>query len=244
MTDEKADWHDSPGNAATRAAAAIEGAMAGAAEGMDKHGLPAATHRAIDQVDRLAERVARHPADRPSRPSRTAQRLHALAGTAEAKMHEAQEFVDGTIADVRYKARAIGETGRRAAAAPAIVSRDLGKAAGAWGTGLLAGAGWMLGLAVAGVLGLVLFTMAAVAGLTPLIGAGWALFVVGCAHAALALACLATARAVQARANEKAQQHLAQARADLEQVSAPVREAFGRPAVPRTPPIENLAPIR
>lgn len=223
--------------------AAIEGAAEGVADGIERHGLADAAHRAIDQADQLRDRVGRSfrpNADR--RPSAVARKLHEATGRATAMAHDASESVRRTTQDIRYKSRAIAETGRRARAAPPIVAQDLRKAAGAWAGGLAAGAGWYAALGVCAIFGLVLLTMAAVGALAPAIGAPLALLVVGCVYAAAAFACLGAARTAQARANEEARKHMAKARDDVRRVTQPVREAFAPQPVAQ-PAIQKNATV-
>lgn len=223
-------------NGLERAVAAAEGVVEGVAEGVDRHGLADATHRLIDQGDKLASRLRRD--ERPDRPSRTAQKLHEATGRATAKIHDAQRFVDETVRDVRHKAHAVGETGRRAAQAPAIVSRDLGKAASAWMGGFTTSAAFLAGMGVAGIFALVLLTMGLVAALTPAVGATMALVITGGLYLVGAVACYGAAKAARAKAKLEAQRHVEQARQDLRHVTAPVREAFGQssPATPLATP--------
>lgn len=206
-----------------RATAVVEGVVEGTAEAIDAHGLAGATHRAIDQADRLAH-LGR--GGRPQRPSRMAQKLHEATGRATAKVHEAREFMDDTVQDVRNKAGAVMESGRRAVAAPPIVSRDVRKGLGAWLSGVALGAGWMSGMAVAAGFALVLLSMAAVVGLASIAGYAWALFIVGAVYGAAAFVCFGAAKTARKKANKKAELHFDAARADIRYVADPVREAF------------------
>jgi hypothetical protein len=207
--------------------AAAEGAMEGFTQGIEEHGLPQATHRAIDQVDRLAASVRRGTAA-PERPSALARRLHEATNQATVKVHQAQDAMDGVLADVKLKAHGVAETGRRAAAAPPVLARDVGQAAGAYAGGVARQAGWLSGAGLAGLFALVLVTIAAAAWLTTRIGLGGATLVLGVVYGIGAFACMGAAKAARKRADAKARVHLAAANAHLKHVAEPMRTAFQR----------------
>ena len=220
-----------------RGVAAVEGAVEGLSEGVERHGLAAATHRAIDQVDRLA--ASTHLRRDSTRPSPLARKLHEATGRATAKVHGAQDYLHEKVDDAKRKVAAAQESGRRAIRAPAAVSRDAAQAARSYAKG------WSTSLALYGVLAvfggfaLVLLTLAGIAFLTPLLGATGALLAFGVLYTAMAAVCWTLARSAQRHAAGEARRHLSQAQATLHAVGEPVREAFGAGR-----PYRRVGPIR
>ncbi|HUR61886.1 MAG TPA: phage holin family protein [Candidatus Thermoplasmatota archaeon] len=217
-----------PGRAGlAHAVAAIEGAVEGVTQGVDQHGLPQATHRAIDQLDRLSANARRGSAA-PERPSALARRLHEATNSATRQVHKAQDAMEGVVADVKLKAHAVAETGRRAAAAPPVLARDVGQAAGAYAGGVARQAGWLSGAGMTGLFALVLLTVAAAAWLTTILGLAGATLVLGLLYGIGAFLCMGAAKAARKRADAKARTHLEAADAHLKHVGEPVRVAFQR----------------
>lgn len=166
-------------------------------------------------------------------------KMHAATGKvresatdAKIAMHDAVESAKYTAyrakEEVRVRAEAVAETGRRARAAPGIVGHEVGEAIGSWKRALVKSL--VLG-ALIGVIGLAAFvvlTMALIAGLTVLVGFVAALFLVTLLYVIAAAICYGVMRSAKTAAALEREERMENVREEMRHVVRPVRQAFGR----------------
>lgn len=197
------------------AAAVVEGAADGLADGIQEHGL-----------DRSAPELARQAAPIAQRGARS-ERLRATLDKADEKVSRA---IDAT----RTKARAVAGSARRARKAPAQVWDDLKDGGKAYAGGLAASAAAYAAAGLVAAIAIVLLTVGFVQGLNGAWGEPWGTFFVAAAYGAVAFGLVLAARGKAAKGRRTAKLRLAQARLELQRVADPVREAFRREPAPTT----------
>lgn len=238
-----------------RAAAAVSGALEGAAQAIEHHRVREAAHAAIDKVDHVWRSVrggkgqpamsataapyvdATHPAGtgpevtqftgHPLRPSGPARVLHEATDRAADAVETARTDVADTVEDVRYKAHAVRESSQRAARAPKPILRDLGMAFTAWRKGAMTSLGLVAAAGAIGIAGFAVLTVALSIVFDNAFGSPGGMFLLVALYALAAVALVGAGRAAQARGRAKAREQLGAARATARDVAAPVREAFG-----------------
>ena len=130
--------------------------------------------------------------------------------------------------DVKVKAEAVAETGRRARVAPGRVGTELKAALSAWKRGLVTSIALMLGMAVFATITLIVLTIALVVGLNELVGDPAGTFLVALLYLIVAGVAYAVAKSSRQRAQRETERRVENAREEARNVARPVREAFGR----------------
>jgi len=156
-----------------------------------------------------------------------------------AKAHHARDNVRETVESARYaaervkeevkvRAEAVGETGRRARVAPGRIATELGAGFAAWKKGLVTSLAMMLGMVVFATITLIVLTIALVVGLNELVGDPAGTFLVALLYLLVAGVAYAVSRSAKAKARAETERRIENSKEEVRNVVRPVREAFGR----------------
>lgn len=230
-----------------RIAAAIAGALEGLVEALDRYDVGEEAKRAMHEGGEISRAAAAEGATQAHTPEM--QKLgHGLtaAGTATA---DAARSVAATVRDtegiqeraenlryaaqrvkeeVRVRADAVAESGRRARVAPGRVRHELGAAFSAWKKGLVTSIAMFVALAIFATIALIVLTIALVVGLNELLGDPAGTFVVALLYVVIAGIAFAIAKSARSRAAEETRERMENAREEVRHVARPVRDAFTR----------------
>jgi hypothetical protein len=164
---------------------------------------------------------------------------HDAVDSVKSTAHHAAENVRENVENAKYaaarmkeevkvRAEAVGESGRRARVAPGRVSRELRAGYSAWKKGLVTSIAMGLGMAVFAIITLIVLTIALVVGLNGLLGDPAGTFVVALLYLVVAGIAYAVMRSARKRAAAESARHAENAREEVRNVVRPVRDAFGR----------------
>ena len=160
------------------------------------------------------------------------------ADSVRTAAHDAAESVRETVdtvkdaaqhakEEVKVRAEAVGETGRRARVAPGRIRGELAAAYRAWMRGLTTAITMGLVMATFAIVTLVVLTIALVVGLNELVGDPAGTWIVALLYAlVIGVAFFVMKSRREAAAREQAQ-HMRASRDEVRHVTAPVRSAFG-----------------
>ena len=224
-----------------RIVAAIQGALEGFVEALDKYDLPKEGRHAIEEAGAISHAAAvegRAQAQTPEMRKLGGQ-MRTLGEKAAERTGHAKDSVTGAVRDaresvqhvreeVRVRAGAVAETGRRAKAAPRHIGHELGEAVGAWKRGLVTNLAMIGLMGLFGIATLVVLTMALVAGFTLLVGWVGALFLVTLLYAVVVGIAYAIAKGAKTKAAHEREDRMENAREEMRHVVRPVRDAFAR----------------
>ena len=208
-----------PGGGATRVAARVEqagAAVSGAAEGLleeiQRQDLARTTQQAVEEVAEVGRAVG----------------VKGGTGKVTQVLEKARTKVEHAAHDLHERGEAVAETARRAVQAPAAVKQDLKKAASAWAGGMVAGASLALAAGALALVGLVVFTVAAIQGLNEAIGRPAGTFLVALVYGVAAGTCFVLARRARERGRKEAAKQVEAAREEVRRVARPMRRALRR----------------
>lgn len=222
-----------------RFAAAIAGALEGFVEALDRYNVGNEGQRALrdaGEIARAAGGEARAQADTPEMRELGGELRAAGEKTAEAT-HQATEAVrDAAVRvqetarhvkdEVRVRAEAVAESGRRARYAPGHVLDELGETWAAWKRALVTSLAMGALMLVVGLAAFVVLTIGLVQGLALLVGYVGALFLVALLYVIAAGIAYAVGRTARASATREREEHMENIREEARHVVRPMRDAF------------------
>jgi len=128
--------------------------------------------------------------------------------------------------EVKVRAEAVGESAKRAKAAPRRIGYHLRKALDAWWTGFTTALAMMAAMLVLAIATLVVLTIALVVGLNQLLGDPAGTWVVVAIYVVAMLVAWATMRAMRTRSRHETRRRIEYSKQEVRHVTAPVRSAF------------------
>lgn len=142
------------------------------------------------------------------------------------KVEDVKDAAHNFQEEVKVRADAVGESARRAKAAPGRVGREFRGAVRAWWGGLTTSmAMWML-IGVIALTTWILLTITLVVALNKVLFDPLGTFLVVVLYAIAAGICYAVAKSRRAAAQKETQRRMANSREEIRRVGRPVREAF------------------
>lgn len=190
----------------------------------------------MQQIQRGAQAVG----DRASELGHAAgERMHQATDAARAGVHDARDTMHDVLESTKYaayrakeevkvRAEAVAESGRRARLAPGHIAHEIGEAFTTWKRALITSIAMMLALTIFGTIALIVLTIALVVGLNATIGDPAGTFVVALGYLVIAGIAFAVSRSVKMKAAREREERMQNVREEVRHVTRPVREAFGR----------------
>lgn len=235
-----------------RIAAAIAGALEGFVEALERYDVANEGRRAIEhagEITRAGAVEARTQAQTPEMQQLGAQmraaghyvgdKTSVATDAVRSTAHDANEAVHEAVESARFaayrvkenvkvRAEAVAETGRRARAAPGHIGHELGEAFQAWKRALVTSIAMTGALLIFGAVALVVLTIALVVGLNEVIGDPAGTFVVALIYVIAGAIAWGVARAARTKAALEREERMENVREEMRHVVRPVRDAFGR----------------
>lgn len=222
-----------------RIAAAIAGALEGFVEALDRYDVGSEGQRALrdaGEIARAAGGEARAQADTPEMQELGGQ-LRAVGEKATDVTHQATDAVRDAASrvqatgrhvkeEVRVRAEAVAESGRRARHAPGHMLHELGETWVAWKRALVTSLAMGALMVVVGLAAFVVLTIGLVQGLALLVGLVGALFLVALLYVIAAGIAYAVGRTARASAAREREEHMENIREEARHVVRPMRDAF------------------
>lgn len=153
---------------------------------------------------------------------------HHVRDNVQEKVAAARETVDHVRAEVKVRADAVAETGRRAKLAPRHIGHELGEAVASWKRSLVTAIAMGGVIALFGITAFIVLTMALISGLTLIVGWVGALFLVTLLYVIAAGIAYAVAKSAKTKAAHEREERMENAREEVRHVVRPVRDAFSR----------------
>ena len=241
---ESAEWN------ARRAAAALAGAIEGFLDAVDEYDLGGSVEESAHVAGDLARETSsamKHEADTPEFRAagekardiaiRTGEKVSDVKDAVASKASDARDAVRAKVDDVKdaahnakegakVRAEAIGESGRRAKAAPRRVGRELSGAFRAWRKGIATSLAMYGLIAVVALTTWILLTITLVVALNKLLFDPLGTFLVVVIYAIVAGIALGVAKSRKAATQREVDRRMARSREEVRRVGRPVREAF------------------
>lgn len=174
-------------------------------------------------MQKAADKVGDAAADAADAVKATAQDVKY---SVQQKAEDLREGYQNVKEEVKVRAEAVGESAKRAKAAPRRIGYHLRKALDAWWTGVTTTLAMMAAMFVLGIVTLVVLTIALVVGLNQLLGDPAGTWVVVAIYVVAMLVAWATMRAMRAKSRDETQRRIEYSKQEVRHVTAPVRSAF------------------
>ncbi|HET6403718.1 MAG TPA: phage holin family protein [Candidatus Thermoplasmatota archaeon] len=166
-------------------------------------------------------------------------KVHGAADAVRHTAHDAKQGVHDAVesakyaahrakAEVKVRADAVAESGRRAKLAPGHIAQELSEAFAVWKRALVVSIAMTLALVVFATIALIVLTIALVVGLNALIGDPAGTFVVALLYLVIGGIAFAVSRNAKAKAAREREERMQNVREEVRHVVRPVRDAFGR----------------
>lgn len=153
---------------------------------------------------------------------------HNAAQNVREKVENAQYAAGRMKEEVKVRADAVAESGRRARVAPRRIGHELKAGASAYTRGLFRSLAMMAGVGLVALTAWIVLTVGLVAVLAPFIGVGLAAILVAVVYLLGAWGLKVAASKARAQGRKDLREHVENSKEEARYVARPVRNAFGR----------------